>query len=31
MVETTFQLLPQAEWRPGMTMDSIRSALDRAV
>jgi Cu(I)/Ag(I) efflux system membrane protein CusA/SilA len=31
MIETTVQLKPEAEWRDGMTMDSIRAELDRAV
>ncbi|SDD86844.1 efflux RND transporter permease subunit [Ruegeria marina] len=31
MIETTIQLKPEAEWRPGMTMDKIRDELDRAV
>ena len=31
MVETTIQLKPEAEWRPGMTMEKIRDELDRAV
>lgn len=31
MVETTIQLKPEAEWRPGMTMEKIRDELDRTV
>lgn len=31
MIETTIQLRPREEWRPGMTMEGIRDALDRAV
>ncbi|ARE42408.1 Cobalt-zinc-cadmium resistance protein (plasmid) [Rhodovulum sp. P5] len=31
MIETTIQLKPEAEWRPGMTMDGIRNELDRVV
>ncbi|MEL7464780.1 MAG: CusA/CzcA family heavy metal efflux RND transporter [Pseudomonadota bacterium] len=31
MIETTIQLKPQEEWRPGMTMDRIRDELDRIV
>lgn len=31
MVETTIQLKPEAEWRPGMTMEKIRNELDRTV
>ena len=31
MIETTIQLKPQADWRPGMTMEKIRDALDAAV
>lgn len=31
MVETTIQLKPESEWRPGMTMDKIRAELDRTV
>ncbi|MEJ2400526.1 MAG: CusA/CzcA family heavy metal efflux RND transporter [Xanthomonadales bacterium] len=31
MIETVIQLKPQAEWRPGMTVDDIRRELDRAV
>ncbi len=31
MVETTIQLKPEAEWRPGMTMGKIRDELDRTV
>ncbi|WP_300019762.1 efflux RND transporter permease subunit [uncultured Roseobacter sp.] len=31
MVETTIQLKPEAEWRPGMTMENIRDELDRTV
>ena len=31
MVETTIQLKPEAEWRPGMTMEKIRDELDRIV
>jgi Cu(I)/Ag(I) efflux system membrane protein CusA/SilA len=31
MIETTVQLKPEAEWRAGMTMESIRAELDRAV
>ena len=31
MIETTIQLRPREEWRPGMTMEGIRNALDKAV
>ena len=31
MIETTIQLKPQEDWRPGMTMEGIREALDAAV
>lgn len=31
MIETTVQLRPEAEWRPGMTMERIRDELDRVV
>ncbi len=31
MIETTIQLKPESEWRPGMTMQGIRNALDNAV
>ena len=31
MIETTIQLKPEADWRPGMTMDKIRDALDATV
>lgn len=31
MIETTIQLKPEAEWRPGMTMERIRDELDRVV
>ncbi len=31
MIETTVQLKPEADWRPGMTMAGIREELDRAV
>jgi len=31
MIETTIRLRPRSEWRPGMTMDDIRNALDKAV
>nr|WP_254684713.1 efflux RND transporter permease subunit [Sulfitobacter sp. JL08] len=31
MIETTIQLKPEAEWRPGMTMEMIRNELDRVV
>ncbi|MCB1479729.1 MAG: efflux RND transporter permease subunit [Rhodobiaceae bacterium] len=31
MIETTIQLRPREEWRPGMTMEGIRDALDKAV
>ncbi len=31
MIETTVQLKPESEWRAGMTMESIRAELDRAV
>ncbi len=31
MIETTIQLRPRDEWRPGMTMDRIRDELDRIV
>jgi Cu(I)/Ag(I) efflux system membrane protein CusA/SilA len=31
MIETTIQLKPEADWRPGMTMEMIRAELDRVV
>ena len=31
MIETTIQLKPEEEWRPGMTMERIRDELDRIV
>jgi len=31
MIETTIQLRPRDEWRPGVTMDDIRAELDRLV
>lgn len=31
MVETTIQLKPQDQWRPGMTLDKIIEELDEAV
>jgi len=31
MIETTIQLKPESEWRPGMTMEGIRNELDRVV
>ena len=31
MIETTIQLKPEEEWRPGMTMEKIRDELDRVV
>jgi Cu(I)/Ag(I) efflux system membrane protein CusA/SilA len=31
MVETTIRLKPRSEWRPGVTMDSLRAELDRRV
>ncbi|WP_026481099.1 efflux RND transporter permease subunit [Ahrensia sp. 13_GOM-1096m] len=31
MIETTIQLHPEKDWRPGMTMDGIRTELDRVV
>lgn len=31
MVETTIQLKPKAQWRPGLTMDDLRAELDRRV
>lgn len=31
MIETTVQLRPESEWRPGMTMELIREELDRVV
>ncbi len=31
MIETTIQLRPQDEWRPGVTMDSIRAELNALV
>ncbi|TMV09994.1 efflux RND transporter permease subunit [Ruegeria sediminis] len=31
MIETTIQLKPESEWRPGMTMERIRDELDRTV
>jgi len=31
MVETTIQLRPRDEWRPGITMDDIRAELDQLV
>jgi Cu(I)/Ag(I) efflux system membrane protein CusA/SilA len=29
MIETTIQLKPRDEWRPGVTMDSLKAELDR--
>lgn len=31
MIETTIQLRPRSEWRPGVTIDDIRSELDSIV
>ncbi len=31
MIETTIQLRPREEWRPGITIDDIRAELDAAV
>ena len=31
MIETTIQLKPEAEWRPGITLDELRAELDRTV
>ncbi len=31
MIETVVQLKPPSEWRPGMTMDTLREELDRIV
>jgi copper/silver efflux system protein len=31
MIETTIQLRPREEWRPGMTMERLRDELDRTV
>ena len=31
MVETTIQLKPESEWRPGMTMEKIRAELNQTV
>ncbi len=31
MVETTIQLKPQDQWRPGMTMEKIVDELDKTV
>ncbi|ABI64474.1 putative cation efflux system transmembrane protein [Maricaulis maris MCS10] len=31
MIETTIQLRPRDEWRPGITMDDIRAELDQLV
>ncbi len=31
MIETTIRLKPRAEWRPGMTMDSLKAELDSLV
>ncbi len=31
MVETTIQLKPESEWRPGMTMEKIRDELNQTV
>ena len=31
MIETTIQLKPESEWRPGMTMEKIIDALDKTV
>ncbi len=31
MIETTIQLKPEEDWRPGMTMEKIRDELDRIV
>ncbi len=31
MIETTIQLKPKSEWRPGMTLDGIVAELDNAV
>ena len=31
MIETTIQLKPESEWRPGMTMEKIIDELDKTV
>lgn len=31
MIETTIQLKPRSEWRPGVTMDSLKADLDQLV
>jgi len=31
MIETVIQLKPEAEWRPGMTIEKIKAALDKRV
>ncbi len=31
MIETVIQLKPESEWRPGITMDDIRTELDKRV
>ena len=31
MIETTIQLKPRDQWRPGMTMDGLKAELDRLV
>ena len=31
MIETTIQLKPRDQWRPGVTMDSLKAELDRLV
>ncbi|MFO1433051.1 MAG: CusA/CzcA family heavy metal efflux RND transporter [Candidatus Competibacteraceae bacterium] len=31
MIETTIQLKPREQWRPGMTIDSIKAELERTV
>ncbi|MGB8146313.1 MAG: efflux RND transporter permease subunit, partial [Chromatiaceae bacterium] len=31
MIETTIQLKPREQWRPGMTIEGIKAELDRAV
>jgi len=31
MIETTIQLKPESEWRPGMTMDKLKRELDELV
>ncbi|WP_455217526.1 efflux RND transporter permease subunit [Kaarinaea lacus] len=31
MIETTIQLKPKSEWRPGMTMDGLKKELDNLV